>query len=104
MKAQRPGKERDQRQRVRVSDVVTPVVAGDSQALKGKFCRLTEPTCKCKEHASRFEEVVSSFAFTSTRSQQTQRPQYHEGQTEDGDGCSRDVVLWKERHPRVLAL
>lgn len=57
------------------------------------FCWLTAPTCKCKKHASGFEEVVSSFPFTGARSNQTQRPQDHEGQAEDGDGCSWDIVL-----------
>lgn len=61
----------------------------------------TKPTCKCKEHASRFEEVVSSFAFPSTWSQQTQRAKDHEGQAEDGDGCSGDVVLWNEENKNL---
>lgn len=60
-----------------------------------RMCRLTEPTCKCVEHSCRFEKVVSSFAFPSAWSQQTQTSKDHKGQTENGDGCSGNVVLWK---------
>lgn len=77
----------------------TGKVTGDFCALDAteiiQKCWLTEPTCKCEEHASRFEEVFSSFAFTGARAHQTNGTQDHKGQAEDGDGCSRDVVLWR---------
>lgn len=69
-----------------------------------RLCWLTKPTCKCKEHARRFEEVFSSFSFSGTRSQQTERPQEHEGQTEDGDGRGGDVVLCRKGNHEVKYL
>lgn len=50
--------------------------------------RVTNPelTCESEEHAGRFEQVLSAFAFTGEGQQQTERTQDGEEQAEDGDG------------------
>lgn len=51
-------------------------------------------TCKGEEHPSRPEQVVPPFP---EREDDTKGAQDHEEQTEDGDGCCWDIVLWEER-------